>query len=75
MKILHLNDILENQGLMKGVIDSIKTGAIFIYPTDTVYGIGCNAEIKKSVLKIREIKTLWDTATSTILITLDCNYI
>jgi len=29
---------------------------IFIYPTDTIYGIGCDAENKKLVEKIREIK-------------------
>lgn len=29
---------------------------IFIYPTDTIYGIGCNAENSKLVKKIRRIK-------------------
>ena len=29
---------------------------IFIYPTDTIYGLGCNAESKELVDKIREIK-------------------
>lgn len=29
---------------------------IFIYPTDTIYGIGCDAENKTLVKKIREIK-------------------
>ena len=31
-------------------------GSIFIYPTDTIYGIGCDAENKKLVNKIRAIK-------------------
>jgi L-threonylcarbamoyladenylate synthase len=34
----------------------ILQGKIFIYPTDTLYGIGCNALNKKSVEKIRKIK-------------------
>ena len=29
---------------------------IFIYPTDTVYGIGCNAEDSRLVSRIRKIK-------------------
>lgn len=38
------------------IIEAIRAGKIFIYPTDTIYGIGTNARLKDSVQKIREIK-------------------
>lgn len=40
----------------KTLISMIRQGFIFIYPTDTVYGIGCNALDKKAVKKIKQIK-------------------
>jgi L-threonylcarbamoyladenylate synthase len=40
----------------KQIIEAVNAGKIFIYPTDTIYGLGCNAFDKKAVEKIKEIK-------------------
>lgn len=37
-------------------VDEIRNGGVFIFPTDTVYGIGVNAENERSILKIYELK-------------------
>ena len=34
----------------------LSRGGIIIYPTDTVYGIGCDATNINSILKINKIK-------------------
>ena len=38
------------------IIEQIKKGKIFIYPTDTIYGLGCDATNLESVEKIKGIK-------------------
>ena len=38
------------------IIKQIKQGKIFIYPTDTIYGIGCDATNKEAVNKIKHLK-------------------
>jgi L-threonylcarbamoyladenylate synthase len=40
----------------KNIPKYILAGKIFIYPTDTIYGIGCDATNIKAVNKIKEIK-------------------
>ncbi len=36
--------------------DALKSGAVMLYPTDTVYAIGCDLYSKSAVQRVRQIK-------------------
>ncbi len=55
MQIFKLNQ-KNFEGLVGTIIKSIKRGKIIICPTDTVYGLICDAENKAAVRKIFKIK-------------------
>lgn len=38
--------------------DALINGAIMLYPTDTVYAIGCDIRVKSAVERVRQIKRL-----------------
>jgi tRNA threonylcarbamoyl adenosine modification protein (Sua5/YciO/YrdC/YwlC family) len=38
--------------------DALQDGAVMLYPTDTVYAIGCNLHVKSAVERVRRIKQL-----------------
>ena len=40
----------------KKCLEILSSGGVIIYPTDTVYGIGCDATKLSSISKINEIK-------------------
>ena len=46
---------INNEELDK-CVDIIKKGGIIIFPTDTVYGIGCNVFDEKAIKRVFEIK-------------------
>lgn len=45
----------------------LENNSIFIHPTDTIYGIGCDATNPKAVKKVRDIKKGFDRPFSVIV--------
>jgi len=44
--------------LIKQVVESLQEGGIIIYPTDTIYGLGCDITHPKAVEQICRIKNV-----------------
>jgi tRNA threonylcarbamoyl adenosine modification protein (Sua5/YciO/YrdC/YwlC family) len=44
--------------LIRQVVDILKRGGIIIYPTDTIYGLGCDIYQHKAVERICQIKNV-----------------
>jgi L-threonylcarbamoyladenylate synthase len=49
-------------------IDVLKAGELILYPTDTVWGIGCDATNKKAVEKIYRLKKRADEKSLIVLV-------
>jgi tRNA threonylcarbamoyl adenosine modification protein (Sua5/YciO/YrdC/YwlC family) len=47
-----------NQDRIRKVVDILEEGGIIIYPTDTVYAMGCDIKANKSIDKIARLKGL-----------------
>ena len=56
MRILQINPINPQQRLIDQVVESLKQGGVIAYPTDTMYGIGCDIFNQKAVKRIYQIK-------------------
>jgi tRNA threonylcarbamoyl adenosine modification protein (Sua5/YciO/YrdC/YwlC family) len=53
---IHPQDSQER--LIKQVVEILKNGGIIIYPTDTIYGLGCDIFQHKAVERICQIKNV-----------------
>lgn len=52
---LSIHPVTPEPRKIKQVVDVLKNGGIIIYPTDTIYGIGCDLLNKKAVNRLCQI--------------------
>ncbi|RMF27607.1 MAG: threonylcarbamoyl-AMP synthase [Cyanobacteria bacterium J083] len=43
---------------LEKIVKALQNGAVMLYPTDTVYAIGCDLKAKSAVQRVRKIKRL-----------------
>lgn len=58
MMLLEINDKNPQARLIKTVVECINDGGVVVYPTDTVYGIGCNLFNQKAIERVCRIKQI-----------------
>jgi tRNA threonylcarbamoyl adenosine modification protein (Sua5/YciO/YrdC/YwlC family) len=46
------------QRSIEAIVTALKNGALMLYPTDTVYAIGCDLNVKSAVERVRKLKQL-----------------
>jgi len=56
IKLIQIHPENPQQRLIDEVISILKSGGVIIYPTDTVYGIGCDIFNSKAIDKLCRIK-------------------
>ncbi len=56
METVKLDELIRDEKKRKTIVEAMVTGKILIYPTDTIYGIGCNAMDSDVVDRIRKVK-------------------
>lgn len=53
---------------LKNAIDTLRKGGIILYPTDTIWGLGCDATNKDAVEKIYRIKMRAESKSMLVLL-------
>lgn len=53
-----LNPYNPQQRSVNTICEALKRGAVMLYPTDTVYAIGCDLNDKSAVQRVRQLKQL-----------------
>ncbi len=55
-KIIEINPYNPQPRLISQVVDLLKRGGVICYPTDTMYGVGCDIFNQKAVKRVYQLK-------------------
>ena len=55
-QFIKIYDDKPNEAAVKKVVEVLKNGGLIIYPTDTVYGLGCDITNTRALEKVAKIK-------------------
>ena len=58
MKILKIHELNPQKRLIEEACETMQAGGVILYPTDTVYALGCDIHKKNAVEKIYRIKKI-----------------
>jgi tRNA threonylcarbamoyl adenosine modification protein (Sua5/YciO/YrdC/YwlC family) len=56
--LIHIHPENPQPRLVKQVVECLKDGGVIVYPTDTIYGIGCDILQHKAIDRICKIKNV-----------------
>ncbi|BAC07696.1 L-threonylcarbamoyladenylate synthase [Thermosynechococcus vestitus] len=56
--IFELHPVNPQPRAIAQIVEALKEGAVMLYPTDTVYAIGCDMNHKGAVQRVRQLKQL-----------------
>ncbi len=54
--LLEINPANPQQRKIDQVVELLNRGGVIAYPTDTIYGIGCDIKNKKAIARVHQIK-------------------
>lgn len=63
---MRMNNFVKEQAILAA--DALKEGKMILYPTDTVWGIGCDATSQEAVKRVFDLKKREDSKSLVILV-------
>ena len=73
--LLNIHPENPDEKRMLQVVDVLRNGGVIIYPTDTVYSIGCDVNNSKAVARVAQIKGLKPEKANFSIICYDLSHI